>query len=82
MRVGEYRGSDGGARVAPPVFGIGEGHPAAGAAVHAGRHECAAGITANHGLVTSGTALAAFVNCFVMRHGASNVNAYNLTLHT
>ena len=82
MRVGKHGWGNGGTGVAPPVFGIGEGHPAAGASVHAGRHECAAGITANHGLVTSGTALAAFVNCFVMRHGASNVNAYNLTLHT
>ncbi len=80
MRVGLYWGCGGGTGVAPPVFGVGEGNPAAGAAVHAGRQERAAGIAANHGLVAGGTALAAFVNRFVMRHGAGNVNAYRLTL--
>ena len=80
MRVGGCGSSSGGTGVAPPVFGIGKSNSAAGAAVHAGRQECAAGIAANHGLVAGGTALAAFVNRFVMRHGAGNVNAYKLTL--
>ena len=78
MRVGLYGRVGAGTRVAPPVFGIGKSNPAAGAAVYAGGHESAAGIAANHRLVAGGTALAAFVNRFVMRHGAGNVNAYRV----
>ena len=82
MWIDVYRGGSSATGVAPPIFSFGKGHPAACTAVHAGWHEGAAGVTANHRLVTGGTALAAFINCFVMRHGMSNVNAYKLTLHT
>ena len=80
MGVDVQWGGNSGTRVAPPIFSLGKGHSAARAAVHAGGHESAAGVAANYRLVASGATLAAFINCFVMRHSYGNVNAYKLTL--